>query len=1270
MSQPPFKFVILACSATASPTVTALRDSAKLNGRPNIHVPSFHIVGIEDKFKAHSEELASFFIDKKIMYLPGGHAIGRIERNDAELTEAIEGFVKSAEAPSLTFYDPEYTKMSDISSVALLPKRQVALVKLDENVLPLDGDGPTIVSLLEAQPSDKPFLHVSRVQDPTKNTTYGDILNFIRGGDGDLRRLGVKEGEVVVYGSPPGGGAPAAVTFISIGAQTAAAPLAPGTTEPDALDALDQFDAKHLILFEGVKCPGVEAAFTQYAAQGKGKIHWARIIGDDKPGLFKYVTGDEEELDAAPLVNPADGTCLLLRTSGTTARPKGVPLEQAALVINGAILASSMGLTPEDVVYSIMPLFHIGGISASILCTLASGGAVSCDGEGFDPDRMIDALALSRPQPTWYSSVPTIHNATVAYLKDVASSSEKHAAYGIGPDGSWKKGHKVRMIRSGAAALLGPDGEALAAAYGGVPIYPTYSMSEQMPISQPPAGKEDTLSAKPGSVGVPVSASTAIVSRSNLRPMLYGEEGEIAISGPTVLRNYLENPDADRKSYFYLSLELIEDSWDVKHKQGWYFLTGDVGTIDKDGFLSLHGRAKELIKKGGEQVSPFEVEEPLLSHQWVKLPICFSVPSKLYGEEVGCALVLSKLAPENVELRDVIMEMRSWLKDAKLAPSKWPTKWKIVLDSDLPKTATKKYIRIGLSAKLDMDPEEDVCTKPKENSKAHIDWGTISGARFILACYVMFMHIGSNDSWGAMSNLRGFPWHVHVFFTLGGYSMASPMNPIITKKFNYFLARIGAMYPMYVLALIFCLGNLLVNCRPSTFSEDFHWDSQPNDLYDENGDVSPLFCEGTPATKKSYWASLILTILTYLFGMAVTPFWPLAWNLGYYLWFNSMYYQCLAYFPATYNALYNRTRKNTPKLLKLIAALMLLNFVVLVSSWFIFRYGEGYNHFQPETGKTDVSEYTDGHLTNALVLSYYLFGPFWGIYFVIGAALAFLYDAYRPTERHNAWIWGWVADGCTLVMLALSVAQVAQGNAPPPGDFFIRPELAQGEYASQNRLWDNMYARMFCPVTTLWLFALSTGEGYTARFLRSRFLVEILSPNSYNCFLFHQVVAQWYYAATRDGHWWNWWRYRKTMYWFSPKPCPVEWYEYPLVIMLVVAFSTLMNAYIEPGIRDTLSMVKTWVTGAVEEEEEDTGEVLLHIIEGMTGIEPELDSSLEDCGLASIGAPVLVALLNKAFSTKARKVTVAASDFVQAETIAEMVEIVDAAKDLADADGV
>lgn len=116
-------------------------------------------------------------------------------------------------------------------------------------------------------------------------------------------------------------------------------------------------------------------------------------------------------------------------------------------------------------------------------------------------------------------------------------------------------------------------------------------------------------------------------------------------------------------------------------------------------------------------------------------------------------------------------------------------------DEELPKTKTKKYIRVGLAEKLGFG-EEEVEKEPSKDTKAKIDWGVITGFRFCLACYVMFMHIGSNESWGHFNNLRGWPWHVHCFYTLGGFSMASPMNPAIKKKFSYFLARIGnSEYP-------------------------------------------------------------------------------------------------------------------------------------------------------------------------------------------------------------------------------------------------------------------------------------------------------------------------------------------------------------------------------------------------------------------------------------------------------------------------------------------
>jgi hypothetical protein len=305
----------------------------------------FHLIGIEDGFKAQSKKIAALFADRHVMYLPGGHTVSRDKRSDEELCLSLRVFMRTLGSPPANAQVPNFVPMSEVSSIALLQHIQVALVKLNHDLLPEGspaqhrGGGATIKALLEAQPAAKPFLYNARGTDDDDVTTYGDVSNFIHGGAGDLRRLGVNAGEVVAYTAPPGGGAAAALAFLSIGAQTAAAPLAPNTTEPDALDALDQFKANHLILFDGMDCPGVEAAFATYAANGKAKIHKATFVDHGRPGMFEYTEG--KDIDGAPLMNPENGTCLLLRTSGTTAQPKGVPLQQGALITNGAILAST-----------------------------------------------------------------------------------------------------------------------------------------------------------------------------------------------------------------------------------------------------------------------------------------------------------------------------------------------------------------------------------------------------------------------------------------------------------------------------------------------------------------------------------------------------------------------------------------------------------------------------------------------------------------------------------------------------------------------------------------------------------------------------------------------------------------------------------------------------------------------------------------------------------------------------------------------------------------
>ena len=1132
---PVFRFAIIVCAGAPS-TMEQLRNTAQLEPLVGpMHVPmefltpSFHLIGVDDDAKAQSEEVSRLFRNAQIWYMAGGHGISRDLRSDIDLLAAVANHIDVAMGlvPKPTRPELTWSATSSMSSLAVVDGKQLAHVRLESHTK-LSPSGTTIVGALAAKPPDAPLLRVARARQDIA-TTYGAVLNFFQpGGAGDLRRIGVHDTtEVVAFCAPPGGSAASALAFLSIAAQACAAPLAQNTTMKDALSALEQFNAKFLILFDGVEAEGVVAAFHAFAATGRATLHTAVIHGDHVPGLFTY----EDEPDKScveshePLVNPSTGVCLLLCTSGTTSTPKGVPLKQGQIVLNGAILAASIGLEENDICYGIMPLFHIGGLSASVLCSIAVGASITCDSlDRYNPEQMVEALSNSVPRPTWYSSVPTIHNATVAFLND---NAEKYGVH----DGVWTSGqHSLRMIRSGAAALTDSDGAALGKMYGGIPILPTYSMSEQMPISQPPRGMVDQLQKKPGSVGVPVAASCAIVSRATLRPQPPGSKGEVAISGSTVLTSYLNNEAADRKAYFYITAPQYQDGFEDCRR---YFLTGDVGVLDNEGFLTLTGRAKEMIKKGGEQVSPYEVEEPLVKHPFVRVAVCFAVPSPIYGEEVGCALVLSPEVPIDARenLRHLIAALRATLKESGLQAAKYPTKWRIVQDDELPKTKSQKFIRIGLSTVLGLDPDTScqLAAPGGGRGKPKLDWAALSGLRFYLSCMVMFMHFGSDESWGAFGNLRQFPWHVHLFFTLGGYTMAAAFAPPIANKVSFFVARLSAMYPLYLLALLLALTNLLVSCRPSTFHVGFHWDSQIDDMYvyvngTRTDTLQPLFCEGTPLIQHSWWANLFLTLVIYITGLQATPAWSFSWMLGYYLWFSSMFYQCLAIFPCLYNSLYARRGKKTA-LLAALAVLLGLNVAILVLFWHLVKDEGGYRHFDSTTGLINFPQHAPGAVpitaeqradaerNNAYILGYYLFAPFWYTYFAVGMCTAFIYDAYRPAETRSAWAWGWVADSITVILLAVSVAHIAQGSRPHGGGlnqhnrpkqlsldgFALRPD--EGDTYTDNlavaRIWDNIWGRLFAPLTTLWVFALSTGRGATAWVFSREFLAKSLAPCSY-----------------------------------------------------------------------------------------------------------------------------------------------------------------------------
>ncbi len=344
----------------------------------------------------------------------------------------------------------------------------------------------------------------------------------------------------------------------------------------------------------------------------------------------------------------ADDEALVLHTSGTTSRPKIVPLRQRNLARSAQNIAASLHLTASDRSLTVMPLFHIHGIMAGLLAPLFARGSVVCTPgfDGFKIHRWLDDL-----DPTYYTAVPTMHQMVLARAPEPRATS-------------------LRFVRSSSASLPGRVLEGLSDLFG-VPVIEAYGMTEashQMTCNPlPPAAT------KAGSVGVATGIEVTILDAAN-NELPPGERGEVAIRGATVVDGYENNPSANEAAF-----------------TGGWFRTGDEGMLDDDGYLFLIGRLKEQINRGGEKISPIEVDEVLLRHPAIAEAVTFAMPHDKLGEEVGAAVVL-------VDGQDATeVELRTYVR-AQLAAFKVPKR--IVFVSEIPKGATGKIQRIGLAARL------------------------------------------------------------------------------------------------------------------------------------------------------------------------------------------------------------------------------------------------------------------------------------------------------------------------------------------------------------------------------------------------------------------------------------------------------------------------------------------------------------------------------------------------------------------------------------------
>ena len=399
---------------------------------------------------------------------------------------------------------------------------------------------------------------------------------------------------------------------------------------------------------------GLRSAVRQVAATLQIPLLELQPRASGLAGDVELLQGHESAAAVSPageLPDEAD-VALLLHTSGTTSRPKLVPLTQANLVASARHIAESLALTPADRCLNIMPLFHIHGLEAAVLASLAAGASVVCC-PGFVAPKFFEWVAEF--QPSWYTAVPTLHQLALARAKSIAE-----------PPGRTS----FRFIRSCSSALA-PSLMAEMEATFRVPVIEAYGMTEaahQMASNPLPPGKR-----KPGSVGVAAGPELSIMNGAGtLLPP--GSTGEVVIRGPNLAAGYSENPAANAASFTH----------------GW-FRTGDEGWIDADGYLFLTGRKKEIINRGGEKIAPREIDEALLSHPAVGQAVAFSAPHSLLGETVAAAVVLK---PGNQVTGTALREFAG----RRLAAFKIPEK--IVFLEEIPKGPTGKIQRIGLSARL------------------------------------------------------------------------------------------------------------------------------------------------------------------------------------------------------------------------------------------------------------------------------------------------------------------------------------------------------------------------------------------------------------------------------------------------------------------------------------------------------------------------------------------------------------------------------------------
>ncbi|RDI85280.1 hypothetical protein Vi05172_g4594 [Venturia inaequalis] len=475
---------------------------------------------------------------------------------------------------------------------------------------------------------------------PALTVSFTQLSAHISSYQQKLAQLGISNGSAVSIAIP--NSFEFIVSFLAAGWQRAiAAPLNPAYKQSEFEFYIDDLTSSLVLVPRGAysqDSAAVRAARKYQAAIAECYWNGQEMVLDVKEEGKLAGKGNKQVEQAQ-----ADDVALVLHTSGTTGRPKAVPLTHRNLTRTMKNIQQTYQLTPSDRTYLVMPLFHVHGLLAGFLAPLASHGSVivpqKFSASEFWPDFITH-------KANWYTAVPTMHQ---ILLKSAPPSPKP----------------EIRFIRSCSSPLSPKVFHELEKAFN-APVLEAYAMTEaahQMTSNPlPSVGKR-----QPGSVGIGQGVEVKILDAEG-DEVPQGSEGEISIRGENVTKGYLNNPSANKSSF----------------TKGGFFRTGDQGKKDEDGYVFITGRIKELINKGGEKISPIELDNVVAQHPAVSEAVSFAIEDEMYGQDVAFAIVLKPDAKLTAE------ELKDWMKD-RVAKFKLPKK--IFFTNNMPKTATGKIQR-------------------------------------------------------------------------------------------------------------------------------------------------------------------------------------------------------------------------------------------------------------------------------------------------------------------------------------------------------------------------------------------------------------------------------------------------------------------------------------------------------------------------------------------------------------------------------------------------